>query len=186
MMTETGTDDTILNLLHEMTEYQKLSFTIQCLERLDLTQLFGKGDCMLFADSIALMQKSLDNSSEADLLDEYIAYIAPRCGELHQTVISTPHLIENKFNIKSRSFAADAIYATSELIYHHLTCKNCPLNIMHVLENIQLSKKWLKEADPQAVQQEINWQIHKAQSILTNAPQEKNQTATVFKFPKST
>ncbi|MFT7144510.1 MAG: hypothetical protein ACI8QY_000562, partial [bacterium] len=167
-MSETYKDNEILNVLQKMTNRKKLSFTIGCLERLDAALLFNNSDALLFVDTLMVMKTYIDGATHKAEIDALITYIAPRCGVLHQTASGKPHLIKDQYNAHARSYATDAIYAGAEFVYHYLASENCPMNVMHVLENICLSQKWHAKNCSQTVDREKMWQLHFAESLLNN------------------
>ena len=167
-------DSVILETLKKVSDRRKLVFTLKCLERISFSSKFNKSDAMLFGDTLFLMKECLNEKAKKEKLYEFISYIAERCEALHRASTSDIRLIEDQWELQSRSYAADAVYSAAELVYHYLAGEQCPVNMMHVLENIRLSKKWYAHNDSKKDKEECEWQLNYANNFLATEPNGSN------------
>lgn len=162
-------DTAILNALNKMSDSKKISFCVECIEHLNLAEIFNENDTIALSKAIPVIKSCLDGNTNILELNTFNTFMAFKVGDFHTQANKQAQPLETKPINKARSYAADAIYGCAEIVYHHLSYQSCAINIMHVLENIRLSQKWLDGNKKISMCNEAIWQENLVQKKLLNS-----------------
>ena len=114
----------LLDLTSQMSSDQQIEFIHKIITDIPLQTFFNERDAQTIAPVVDLIQEThTHNKSKASV----------------QTVT-------HQKKAKAASYITDAVYSSLEFIYHEQQEKSCPINIMHILNNIELGYKWLNES----------------------------------------
>ncbi|MAF31963.1 MAG: hypothetical protein CMF60_07130 [Magnetococcales bacterium] len=136
----------LLDLTSQMSSDQQIEFIHKIITDIPLQTFFNERDAQTIAPVVDLIQETLTYNIEANLFEEMLGLMAFKCEDTHNKSKASVQTVTHQKKAKAASYITDAVYSSLEFIYHEQQEKSCPINIMHILNNIELGYKWLNES----------------------------------------
>ena len=130
-------EEKLIQTIGQMKSEQQLLLLGKVVQSIPLNKIFPPKDCALLSEANQFLEGAISNNINNKQFENYLSLVANKCEQVFNRSRTTPHLIHDTHKLQSTASATDAIYASLELAYHIKNNKQCPINTMHVINNIE-------------------------------------------------
>lgn len=137
MTANKGAEERLIQIIGQMKPDQELRFIYRAIQYIPLKKVFHTKDYDLLNEAIDVLSSAISHKVNNYQYETYLSLVANKCEQIYNKSKTTPHLISDTQKLEATAAAADAIYISLELVYHITNNKQCPMNSMHIINNIE-------------------------------------------------